>query len=159
MKLGLAIKELHRSERTLAVDLTTLSSRHKMDHEIHHVARDLAAWSQDHVRELAQVGRAYGLDLKDEPRTEARTAQVQEKLSELLGWRPEPGLILLMDLRHLHRVAAGVSLDWELLAQGAQATRDTVLATISRRCHPQSLRQLRWANAELKVLAPQVLAT
>ncbi|MFC9553980.1 hypothetical protein ACFTWF_24355 [Rhodococcus sp. NPDC056960] len=159
MKLGLAIRELHRSERKLALDLTSLSSRHKADHEIHHVARDLAVWSQSHVRELAQVGRAYGLDLNDEPRTEGRTAQVQEKLSDLLGRRPEPGLMLLMDLRHLHRVAAGVSLDWELLAQGAQATRDAVLSTMSRRCHPQTLRQLRWANAHLKVLAPQVLAS
>lgn len=124
MKLGLAIRELHRSERKLALDLTSLASRHKTDHEIHHTASDLAVWSQDHVRELAQVGHAYGLDLKDEPRTEARTGPMQEKLSELLGRRPEPALILLMDLRHLHRVAAGVSLDWELLAQGAQATRD-----------------------------------
>ncbi|XVS61012.1 hypothetical protein ACQPYE_22170 [Actinosynnema sp. CA-299493] len=54
--------------------------------------------------------------------------------------------------------AAGVSLDWELLAQGAQAVRDTELLTLAQRCHPQTLRQMRWANAMLKTLSPQVLA-
>jgi hypothetical protein len=44
-----------------------------------------------------------------------------ERLSEWAGRRPEPGLLLLADLRRLHRNAAGVSVDWELLAQGAQA--------------------------------------
>jgi hypothetical protein len=159
VKLNLAIRELHRSERTLALTLSSLSARHKSDHEVYHLARDLAGWSENHVRELAQVGRAYDIDLAEEPRTTALTAPVQEKLAELLGRRPEPALMLLMDLRHLHRVAAGVSLDWELLAQGAQAVRDPVLLTLTERCHPQTLRQMRWANAMLKVLAPQVLAS
>lgn len=26
-------------------------------------------------------------------------------------------------------------------------------------CHPQTLRQMRWANAQLKVHAPQVIAS
>jgi hypothetical protein len=84
---------------------------------------------------------------------------VRNKASELVGRRPEPGLLLLADLRHLHRVAAGVSLDWELLGQGAQAAKDSELLALTKRCHPQALRQMRWANAMLKVLAPQVLAS
>jgi hypothetical protein len=56
------------------------------------------------------------------------------------------------------RVAAGVSLDWELLGQGAQA-KDSELLALTKQCHPQSLRQMRWANAMLKVLSPQVLAS
>ena len=28
----------------------------------------------------------------------------------------------------------------------------------AERCHPQSLRQARWANAHLKVASPQVIA-
>ena len=69
------------------------------------------------------------------------------------------GLLLLADLRRLHRVAAGVSLDWELLGQGAQAAKDSELLALTKQCHPQSLRQMRWANAILKVLSPQVLAS
>lgn len=36
---------------------------------------------------------------------------LQAKLSELLGHRSEPALVPLMDLRDVHPVAAGVSVD------------------------------------------------
>lgn len=159
MKLDLAIRELHRSERKLALDLTTLAARHKADHEVYYVARDIAGWSTEHVQRPARAGHRYGLDLDSEPRTEPRIAHVQERLSTLLGGRSEPALLLLIDLRHLHRVAAGVSLDWELLAQGAQAIKDTDLLELAERCHPETLRQMRWANSMLKRLAPQILAS
>jgi hypothetical protein len=159
VKLNLALRELHRAERALAAGLLKVADRHRADHEIYHVARDLARWSQQHVHELAQVGQRYGLNLKDDPEEDSGLlAIVRGKASELAGRRPEPGLLLLADLRHLHRVAAGVSLDWELLAQGAQAAKDSELLSLARRCHPQSLRQMRWANAMLKVLSPQILA-
>ncbi|MBF6435379.1 hypothetical protein [Nocardia cyriacigeorgica] len=32
------------------------------------------------------------------------------------------------------------------------------LLELAQDCHPQTLRQLRWANAMLKVLSPQILA-
>ncbi|MFN2479395.1 MAG: hypothetical protein ABR615_09535 [Pseudonocardiaceae bacterium] len=160
MKLDLALRELHRSENSLTTDLLKVADRHKVDHEIHHVARDLARWSQQHVHELAKIGQRYGLNLKDDPEEDSGLlSAVRSKASELVGRRPEPGLLLLADLRHLHRVAAGVSLDWELLGQGAQAAKDSELLALTKRCHPQSLRQMRWANAMLKVLSPQVLAS
>ncbi|MFI2228837.1 hypothetical protein [Nocardia testacea] len=159
MKLDLAIRELHRAERKLARELTGVAARHKADHEVYHVARDIAGWSTDHVHRLARAGHRYGLGLDSDPRTAPRTAPVQERLSTLLGRRGEPALLLLIDLRHLHRIAAGVSLDWELLAQGAQATGDTGLLELAARCHPETLRQMRWANSMLKNLAPQILAS
>ncbi len=82
---------------------------------------------------------------------------MQQRISGLLRHRPEPGLVLLADLRRIHRLAAGVSLDWELLAQGAQAAKDAELLGLASRCHPETLRQMRWANAMLKELSPQVL--
>jgi hypothetical protein len=160
VKLNLALRELHRSEKGLAADLLKVADRHKVDHEIYHVARDLARWSQQYVHELAEIGKRYGLKLDDDPEEDSGLlATVRAKASELVGRRPEPGLLLLADLRHLHRVTAGVSLDWELLAQGAQAAKDTELLALAKRCHPQSLRQMRWANAMLKVLSPQILAS
>lgn len=68
-------------------------------------------------------------------------------------------MLLLADLRRLHRRAAGVSLDWELLAQVAQSLRHRDLLTLTQRCHPQTLRQLRWTNAQLKVVSPQILSS
>jgi hypothetical protein len=160
VKLDRALRELHRSENSLAADLLQVADRHKVDHEIYYVARDLARWSQQHVHELAEIRQHYGLNLKDDPEEDSGLlATVRSKASELVGRRPEPDMLLLADLRHLHRVAAGVSLDWELLGQGAQAAKDTGLLALTQRCHPQSLRQMRWANAMLKVLSPQVLAS
>jgi hypothetical protein len=67
-KLPLALRELHRSETRLARDLLAVSDRHRADQEIHHVARDLARWSQTHVRCIAEAGRDYGTKLRPQPR-------------------------------------------------------------------------------------------
>jgi hypothetical protein len=159
MKLGLALRELHRSELRLARSLDAIAARHHSDHGIHHVAADLAVWSREHVALVAQTGRHYGVRTREHPRTSAVTESAQSWLSDRLGRRPEPALVLLADLRRLHRLAAGVSLDWELLAQGAQAVKDQDLLELTQRCHPQSLRQMRWANAMLKELSPQAMTS
>ncbi|MGY1762437.1 hypothetical protein ACI79G_16155 [Geodermatophilus sp. SYSU D00779] len=160
MRLHLAVEELHRSENHLARALLAASDRHKADHEVFYVARDIAGWSQRHVTELARIGADYGLDLDPEPEGEPGILEkVQQATSDLLGRRPEPGLLLLADLRHIHREAAGVSLDWELLAQAAQGARKRELLQLAERCHPDTLRQMRWANAKLKESATQALVS
>ena len=58
MKLDLALRELHRSETSLTADLLKVADRHKVDHEIYHVARDLARWSQQHVTSLLRPAGA-----------------------------------------------------------------------------------------------------
>jgi hypothetical protein len=159
-KIGAAIEELHRSENDLAGALLNLSDQQKVDHEIFFVARDIAAWSQEHVRRLAQVGRDYRLDLDPDPEDESSLlARVKQKGAELTGRFHEPTLLLLADLRHIHRMAAGVSLDWEVLAQTAQAMKDTELLSLAQDCHPQTLRQMRWANAKVKETAAQIMVT
>jgi hypothetical protein len=159
MKLGLALRQLHRSERALAVKLDAVAARHHSDHAIRHVATDLAGWSRCHVDKIAIVGRHYGLHLRWAPNLAALAAPLQKRVSDLVGRRPEPGLLLLADLRRVHQLAAGVSVDWELLAQGAQAAKDERLLALAQRCHPDTLRQMRWANAMLKELAPQTLTS
>ncbi|OBK77262.1 hypothetical protein [Mycobacterium sp. 1274761.0] len=158
MKLGLALRELHRSEVRLARSLDGIASRHHNDHGIYHVALDLGKWSREHVALIAQAGERYGVRLRSDPRIAAVTESAQAWISDRLGRRPETGVLLLADLRRLHRLAAGVSLDWELLAQGAQGVKDTELLELCEQCHPQALRQMRWANAMLKELSPQALA-
>ncbi|MGA6164136.1 hypothetical protein [Amycolatopsis magusensis] len=160
MRLGLALRELHRSETSLAAFLYEVSDRHRVEHEVHHVARDLAGWSRTHVRDLAEAGERYGLSLRGTaPVSSGLLAPVRRKVSELTGRRAETGLLLLADLRRLHRRAAGVSLDWELLAQGAQAIKDHELLEVAQRCHPRTLRQLKWSNSMVKTLSPQVLVS
>jgi hypothetical protein len=160
MKLDLAIEELHRSENELHTVLLSMSDRHRVDHEVFHVTRDLARWSERHIAELAAAGREFGLEL--DPRAAEHPgllAAVRQRASELLGRRSTPGLLLLADLRHLYREASGTSLDWELLAQGAQGATNEDLLHLAERCHPQTLRVSRWANAKLKESSPQVLAS
>jgi hypothetical protein len=159
-KLDLAIRELHRAESHLAHFLLTMSDRHKADHEVFHVCRDLAKWSQEHVADLARAGKDYGLDLDAEAEGDpGLMASLRQKGAELVGRRAEPGLLLLADLRHLYREASGASLDWEIVAQTAQARKDPELLELAQRCHPQTLRIARFANAKLKESSAQVLAS
>ncbi|MFD6948915.1 hypothetical protein A6A08_03280 [Nocardiopsis sp. TSRI0078] len=156
MRIGVALRELHGSETALAGELLRLADRHAKEQEIYHVAQDLVRWSRDHVREIAAVGPRYGLELEEpdlknpEPPT--------EEAGELPGDGSDPDLLLLADLRRLYRMAAGVSLDWDLLGQGAQVVADAELLALTKRCHPQSLRQMKWADAMLKTVSPQILA-
>jgi hypothetical protein len=160
MKLDMALEELHRSENELHTVLLAMSDRHRVDHEVFHVTRDMATWCQQHVSALAEAGRQFGLDLDPEARhVHGLMEKVRQKASELTGRRSAPGLLLLADLRHLYRESSGTSLDWELLAQGAQGAKNQELLDLAERCHPQTLRVSRWANAKLKESSPQVLAS
>ena len=158
MKVGLALEELHRSENHLASQLLAVAERHKAEHEVFHVGRDLAKWSQDHVRRLIPFGKKYGVDLDPDPAGEPTVlAKVSEAVSDRLGRRSAPALLLLRDLRSVYMDASGVSADWEMVAQVAQGIRDTDLLALAQRCHPQTLRQAKWANSRIKESATQIL--
>ncbi|MEU6523410.1 hypothetical protein ABZ892_11340 [Streptomyces sp. NPDC046924] len=159
--LTLTLRTLHHGERHLAGQLTAVAERHRTEHEVHHVATDLAHWSREHVRRLTDLGHDHGLDLGDAPKAPAPAllSALREKTAEAVGHRPEPGLLLLRDLRELHLSAAENSLHWEMLAQCAQAARDEELLAVVSACHPQTLRQMRWTNTLIKTLAPQILTS
>ncbi|MFD5452356.1 MULTISPECIES: hypothetical protein [unclassified Streptomyces] len=157
----LTLRTLHRGERRLAHDLTTAAERHRAEHEVHHVATDLARWSREHVRRLAETAGHHGLDLAGPPddAPDGVFATLREKAAQAVAHRPEPGLLLLRDLRELHLAAAENSLHWVMLAQVAQASRDSGLLELASDCHPQTLRQMRWTNTMIKNLSPQLLTS
>ncbi|MYV98481.1 hypothetical protein [Streptomyces sp. SID3343] len=158
MKIGLLLKELHRDENDLARELLGAAERHRVDHEIYHLGRDLAGWSQDHVRVLAGLGERFGVRLDPQPAAEQGAGErLREKAGELLGRRPQTALLLLRDLREVYVKASGVSVDWEMLGQAAQGIKDGDLLAAVRTCHPDTLRQIRWANGKLKESATQIL--
>ncbi|GIG29065.1 hypothetical protein [Cellulomonas marina] len=160
MRIGLALRELHRDETELADELLHLSERHAVDHEVYHLARDLAGWSADHVRRIAEIAGRYGEDLDPDAVGESGTAKrVRERVSDALDRSAPPGMALLRDLRTVYTMAQGVSVDWELLAQAAQGIRHHDLLDLTQHCHPENLRQARWANAKLKESATQVLVS
>lgn len=142
MKIGLVLHELHRSENDLAHELLQASERHKVDHEIYYLGRDLARWSQQHVCEIADIAKSYGHDLDPEPEGELGLAKrLRERGSELIGRQGPPALLLLRDLREVYVKASGVSADWERLAQAAQGIKHTDLLSVTERCHPDTLRR------------------
>lgn len=157
-KITMLVRILHRAERNAARKLLIIGERHKSDHEVYHVSRDLTRWSQEHVRLLAEEADRLGLNLSETVDTSRPLRTVRETAAAVLGHRPESGLLLLRDLRKLHLDLVGLSLDWEVLGQTAQGVKDDELLALTQRCHPDTLRQARWANNMVKVVSPQVMA-
>ncbi|MFJ2260362.1 hypothetical protein ACIOKD_18795 [Streptomyces sp. NPDC087844] len=157
----LTLRALHHGERHLAGHLTAVAERHRTEHEIHYVSLDLARWSHAHVQRLADIAGHYGPDLAESSAASLPhpLSTLTKKASERMAHRPEPGLLLLRDLRELHLAATENSLYWEMLAQAAQATKDDALLDLASACHPETLRQTRWTNTMIKNLAPQILTS
>lgn len=160
MTLAQAITELRQSEAALADRLHHLSAQHATEHEIHHVARELARWSERHVEELTEAGNRYGLAGESVAGNEpGMVTRAVRKAAGIAYADRAPASPLLRALRDLYRESSAVSVDWELLGQGAQAAKDIDLLSLTQRCHPDTLRQLRWANTMLKTLSPQIIAS
>lgn len=159
-KIALTLRALHHGERQLAKELVVVAERHSTEHEVHHVAKDLVTWSNEHCARLAETAGHYDLTLDGSAHRPASGLMPPIRESaEAMGHRPDPGLLLLEDLRRLHLGAAGNSLYWEMLAQAGQAAKDTRLLNLATSCHPRTLRQMRWTNTMIKNLSPQTLTS
>jgi hypothetical protein len=158
-KLAIAISDVHRAETELHDELLALGERHKPDHDVYHLTRTLAQFAQANVAALVPHGERYGvnLDCQTADGSSSIMAGLREKASELLGRRPEVGMLLLSDIRTLYLVACEASIDWVILGQGAQGARDQDLLAVVSSCHPQTLRTVRWATTKLKEVSPQIL--
>jgi hypothetical protein len=163
VKLGLAIAEVRDAELALASQLKALGERHKADHDVFHLSRTLQAIVRANLGRLEPVAGRYDTDIdpSDAPveHGQGPFGKAREKASEISGRRPEPGLLLLRDLRTLHLLYAGASINWVILGQGAQAAKDEALLAVVSECHPQTLRGMKWTVTRLKTAAPQVLTS
>ena len=147
MKLGKAIERVASSECELAAGLLAVRERHPDDQDVFHLTKTLAEKELAHIEAVAPHAGRY----------EATVDGGEPDASP-----PEPGdpsLKLLSDLRHLHLLDAGASLDWVALAQGAQAAKDTELLATVTDCHDETLRTLKWTTYRLKEAAPQALTS
>jgi hypothetical protein len=160
VKTGLeyALRRVHHGEDELVNHLLRVADKHRAEHEVHHVCRDLARWSRENLAGLAEVAARYDVHLDAEP---DEPGAVRHALDALAARTPgrAAALALLEDLRDLFLVASETSLAWEMLAQHAQARRERDLLALVSSCHPQTLRQLRWVNTMIKTLSPQALAS
>ena len=159
MKIGLAIEQVAEAEQSLVRALVAAGERHKADHDVFHVTKTLAKMESAHLDALAEHADRYGASVNaDEDPSPGPLARVVEKGAELTGRRPEPALLLLRDLREVYLAASEASIDWVMLAQGAQAVKDTDLLDAVGACHAETLRTMKWATYRLKTASPQALA-
>lgn len=133
-----ALDEALAAERTRGRALRAVGERHRDDHDVFHMTRTLARWSDRNAERLERCGAegdGDGFACADGP------------------------LALLADLRDLHLAAARASVAWTVLGQGAQAVRDDALLETVTTSHPETIRTMKWALQRLKEAAPQALAS
>jgi hypothetical protein len=82
MKLDTAIEELHRSENHLVTVLLSMSDRHKTDHEVFYVCRDMAKWSRNTLPTSRPSGGTSGSTSTPEGR---RTRPARRRPAERVG--------------------------------------------------------------------------
>jgi len=159
--MTLLVEELHDGENTMTGRLRRAAHQHAADYDVRHGATQLSKWSEEHVARLADVGKRFDLGLSStaDDGDDGLVQQMLEKTSEALGRRSEPALLLLRDLRELHLCAVGNNVYWEMLAQAAQALRDSELLALTKACRPQTVRQMKWTETLIKELSPQALTS
>jgi hypothetical protein len=159
--IAFVLREVHDGEVALERELHHAAERHQAEHEVRHVALDLARWSLQNRQALAPLAGRFAVgELTGEldPQTSAGpVTALRERASELLGRRPEPGLLLLYDLRQLLLLASGNSVLWTMLGQAAQVSKDGQLLDIVTACHGRTTRQVAWCNAQIKTVSTQAL--
>lgn len=163
MKIAIALVEVREAERDLVADLLDVGERHKVDHDVFHLTRMMSGWADHRLHRLAAHAGRYDVpldpDAGDREQDRGVLSRAREKGAELVGRRPEPGILLLRDLRDLHLAATRVSLAWTVLGQGAQAVSDNELLATVTSCHPEAIRTMKWTVQKLKEASPQVLAS
>jgi len=159
-KIGLALRELYRAEEELADEYVKVGERLAAEHDIWYECKRFAEECHLHADAIRPVAARYEEQLApadDSEVGETTTAALRHKLSELLGRRPESGLLLLRSLRQLYLQAQEVSFHWLIAGQLAQATRDQELLTLVDELHRETLTQIKWLKTQAKVASPQAL--
>jgi hypothetical protein len=159
-KIGLALRELYRAEEELADEYVKVGERLAAEHQIWYGCKQFARQCHQHVETLRPLSQRYEEELPpsdDSEVGETTTAALRHKLAEMLGRRPESGLLLLRSLRQLYVQAQEVSFHWMVAGQIAQAARDGELLSTVDELHRETLTQIKWLKSQLKEAAPQAL--
>lgn len=160
-KIGQLLGDLHDAETDLAHQYRIVAEREAAEHDVHYMCYTLARQCDQHAEQVRRIADGFGKPLAG-PSGERLTnvlAGLRHKTSELLGRRPEAGLLLLRDLRQLYLMAEEASVHWIALGQVAQAVRDHDLLDQVSAPHKQTLTQVKWLKTRIKESAPQVFLT
>jgi hypothetical protein len=159
-KIGMALKELYRAEEELADEYVKVGERLAAEHDVWYDCQRFAEQCHTHADAIRPFASEHEEELPPadgDTVGETTTAALRHKLSELLGRRPESGLLLLYSLRQLYLQAQEVSFHWIVAGQLAQATRDQELLTVVDDLHRETLTQIKWLKTQVKQSSPQAL--
>jgi hypothetical protein len=148
--------ELH-----LAQQYRLVAERQAAEQEVHYLCITLAKQADEHAEHVRRVADKFGKQLS-EPSAQRLTnvlSGLRHKTSELVGRRPEAGLLLLRDLRELFLMAQEANVHWLALGQVAQAIRNHDLLDEVSALHKQTLTQIKWLKTKMKESAPQILVS
>ena len=159
-EIGGALRRLYEAEEELADEYVKAGERLAAEHEVWYGCKQFARQCHARADEVRRLAARYDQELSpadDAEVGETTTASLRHKLAELLGRRPESGLLLLRSLRQLYLQAQEVSWHWIVAGQIAQATRDAELLAVVDRLHREALTQIKWLKNQTKVAAPQAI--
>jgi hypothetical protein len=159
-KIGLAMSQTRAAEATLADAWLRVGERQSIDQEWFYNARHFHTQCLGHIDRLAGFAPKYGAEVEEKEDSEffhSLMGKMRHKMAEIVGRRPESGLLLLRDQRLVFTLGYATSFHWIVLGQVAQAMRDRDLLTMVDHCHKDILTQVKWIKSEIKVASPQVL--
>jgi hypothetical protein len=158
VKLDHAIELVQDAEATLADELSTLGERHAAESDVYHTAHLLAARVGGQLERLEPHARRYSAPERiDVEPTPPPLERVRRFTSELLSGRPEPGMLLLHDLREAYLSAHRAEIAWVTLGQAAKAARDADLVATAGEGLEEAERRWKWLRTKIKDATPQVL--
>jgi hypothetical protein len=158
VKLDRAIELVQEAEAKLADELSLLGERHAAEADVSHTSHLLAARCATQLDRLLPHARRYSAPERNGVEsTPAALERVRRLASETLAGRPEPGMLLLEDLRGAYLSAHGAEVAWVILGQAARAARDAELLATAETGVEEAERRWKWLRTKIKDASPQVL--
>jgi hypothetical protein len=153
--MGLAFRELHRSETDLAREFRRVAHRHAAEADVFHLCRRFAEQCDRHAATLTEAARRYGEVLPPEPASPPLAGPVRARRAV----RPaDQGPVLLAHLRALSTLAHDCEIAWTMIGESARAHGDDELAALVYACGAETTVQGQWLRTRLAEAAPQVLS-
>jgi erythromycin esterase-like protein len=161
-KIGILLGQLHDAETDLAAEFREVAQRQAAEHDVFYLCQTLAQQCDDQAQQVRSMAERFDHDISapdDQGQVSNVMSALRRKTSELMGRRPEAGMLLLRDLRQLYLMAEEANVHWIALGQVAQAVRDHDLLGQVSLLHKQTLTQIKWIKTRLREATPQVLCT
>lgn len=158
-KIAVAFSQTRLAEATLADAWRRVGQRESADQEWLHNATRFSTQCKQHIEDLARFAPRYGTEVDEKDDGEffhGTMGKMRHKVSELVGRRPESGLLLLRDQRLVYTLGYATAFHWTVMGQIAQAMRDIDLLTMVDHNHKDILTQVKWVKSEVKAASPQV---